>query len=366
MDVGRANRIPLYGELPGDANSNPDTGGYFQDANANKRSCTLNLASDHGRDLLRRLVAASDVVVCNLAGDQLDRWGIGYQQARALNPRVIVANMPSMESAGPRRGWRGFGDMFVGVAGLKSVSGHRGEPPLPWGHQYGDFAPNPFHAAAAIVAALIERERSGEGQFIEVSQYESTVALMGASILEYSAAGVAPEPRGNDDPAACPHDYYRCSGEDAWCAIAVETDAQWRALAEATSLAALARAELDTLAGRRAHRAEIDAALQSWTASRDKHAVAETLQAAGVPAGPYQTIVDMVERDPVLAEHFVAVDHPSGREFLVHANPVQARRHPPRTSRAPLIGEHTFDVLTEVLGLTPNEIAEYAAEGALE
>jgi benzylsuccinate CoA-transferase BbsF subunit len=299
--------------------------------------------------------------------------------------------------------------MFVGVAGLKSVSGHPGDPPLPWGHQYADFASNPFHAAAAILAALIERERSGEGQFIEVSQYEATVALMGPSVLEYAATGVAPTPRGNDTPWASPHDYYRCAGDssrdagipggssgdagipggssgdagipggssgdagapgepsgDAWCAIAVETDEQWRALVGATGLAALAAPGFATLEGRQAHRAEIDAAIEGWTSTRDKHEVAETLQAAGVPAGPYQSIVDMVERDPVLAEHFVEIAHPSGRPFLVHANPVQSRRRPPRTARAPLIGEHTYEVLSEVLGLTADEIADYAAQGALE
>jgi crotonobetainyl-CoA:carnitine CoA-transferase CaiB-like acyl-CoA transferase len=375
MDVGRANRIPLFGVLPGDANSNPDTGGYFQDANAGKRSCTIDLGCDQGRALLLRLAAACDVVICNLAGDQLERWGIGYERLRALNPRVIVVNMPSMESEGPRRAWRGFGDMFVGVAGLKSVSGHPTDPPLPWGHQYADFSSNPFHAAIAVMAALAERERSGEGQFIEISQYESTVAIMGPSILEYGARGEPPRPRGNADVEGAPHDFYRCAAQspdagtpfdDAWCAIAVFDDAQWRALVDATGVASLAPAEYATAAGRRAHASEIGAALEAWTSTRDKHAVAETLQAAGVPAGPYQAIDDMVLRDPVLAEHFVAVDHPSGRTFLVHGAPAQTRRRPPVVTRAPLIGEHTFEVLSDVLGLSADEIAEYAAVGALE
>src|SRR5690606_9834145 len=94
IDIGRANRTPLYGVLPGDANSNPDTGGYFQDANANKRSCTIDLATEEGRALLRRLVAASDVLVCNLAGDQYERWGIGWEVARELNPGLIMVNLP--------------------------------------------------------------------------------------------------------------------------------------------------------------------------------------------------------------------------------------------------------------------------------
>jgi crotonobetainyl-CoA:carnitine CoA-transferase CaiB-like acyl-CoA transferase len=119
MDVGRANRTPLYGDLPGDANSNPDTGGYFQDVNAGKRSCTLDLTTEGGRELLRRLVRVSDAIICNLAGDQLVRWGVGYEQACELNPGIIVVNVPAMESSGPRTGWRGFGDTFAAWAASK-------------------------------------------------------------------------------------------------------------------------------------------------------------------------------------------------------------------------------------------------------
>ncbi|MEX2230488.1 MAG: CoA transferase [Dehalococcoidia bacterium] len=367
MDVGRGNRIPLFGVLPGDANTNPDTGGYFHDANAGKRSCTLNLASTEGRAVLARLVAASDVVVCNLAGGQLDRWGIGEPQIRDLNPRAIVVNMPTMESRGPRSDWRGFGDMFVAVAGLKSVSGHPGEPPLPWGHQYADFSSNPFHAAVAVMAALHERERSGEGQFIEVSQYQSTVALMGPSVLAYGATGEAPTPPGNADPEAAPHNFYPCAGEDSWCAIAIFTDEQWRSLVELSALPALAQPAYATPAGRRAALVAIDEAIDGWTRGWDRQALAEALQDRGVPAGPYQTVPELVGRDPTLGRrYFVEIEHPAGRTFLVHGNPIAAQRSPPVVRRAPLIGEHTFEVLTEVLGMSADEIAELAATGALE
>ncbi|MBM4421443.1 MAG: CoA transferase, partial [Chloroflexi bacterium] len=313
------------------------------------------------------LVVTSDVVVCNLGGDQLERWGIGEPRIRALNPRAIVVNMPSMESHGPRSNWRGFGDMFVAVAGLKSVSGHPGEPPLPWGHQYADFSSNPFHAAIAVMAALHERERSGDGQFIELSQYESTVALMGPSVLALGATGQAPRPPGNADPEAAPHNFYRCAGEDAWCAIAVFTDEQWRALATFSGLPALADPAYASAAGRRSALAAIDEAVEGWTRRWDRQTLAAELQTRGIPAGPYQTVPEMVQDDPTLGRHhFVEVEHPVGRSFVVHGNPIAARRSPPAVRRAPLIGEHTFEVLIEVLGLDPAEIAELAAAGALE
>src|SRR3990172_2146161 len=179
VDGARWNGVQLFGRLPGNANRDPNAGGYFQDVSGGKLSCTLNLGIEQGRELLRRLVRASDAIICNLGGDQLARWGIDYEGARELNPRIIVLNMPTMESAGPRARWSAFGDEFAAAGGLKSVSGHPGELPLLFGHHYPDFGPNPFHGAIALVAALHHRERTGERQFIELSQYESTMSVLG-------------------------------------------------------------------------------------------------------------------------------------------------------------------------------------------
>ena len=257
--------------------------------------------------------------------------------------------------------------MFVGVAGLKSISGHPGEPPLPWGHQYADFSSNPFHAAIAIIAALEYRRVAGEGQFIEVSQYESTVAMMGEAFIDYGVSGQLPRPVGNQDPEACPHNIYRCAGDDSWCAIAVFDNDQWHALTAATRLPELNDPALRTMSGRRSQEAAIDAAIERWTSGSDKHEVAETLQRAGVPAGALQTTADLVHNDPTLgADHFVSLEHPSGRTFLVHGNPLRTSHYPADVRRAPLIGEHTFEVLTEILGLSVDEVADYAEHLALE
>ncbi len=367
MDIGRANRTPLYGDLPGDANSNPDTGGYFQDSNAGKLSCTIDLGCEEGRDLLKRLVAVSDVTICNLAGDQYERWGIGYDVARELNPGIIMVNLPSMESSGSRVAWRGFGDMFVGMAGLKALSGHPDDPPLPWGHQYADFSSNPFHAAIAVMAALLHRDRTGEGQFIEVSQYESTAALLGPAALEYGLTGRSTRPAGNRDARAVPHNFYPCDGDDAWCAIAVETDEQWQALVECAGIEALELATYRTVDGRRRQEARIDELLDGWTRGWDAHELAEALQARGVPAGPFQNTPDLVHRDPSFGDrYFHALEHPVGRTFLVHDSPLVMRQHPVDVRLGPLIGEHTFDVMTRVLRLDREEVADLAARGVLE
>ncbi len=367
-DRARGNRIPLFGQLPGDANDNADTGGYFQDVNAGKLSCSLNLACDMGRELLRRLVAVSDVIISNLGGgDQLERWGLAYEAARRVNPRIIVLTLPTMETSGPRARWHSVGDSFNAMSGLKSVSGYPGDPGMPFGHHYPDFSANPFHAAIALVAALHQRDRTGEGQFIEVSQYESTAALLGAGVLDFTANARIPSPNGNRNPDAAPHNIYRCAGEDSWCAISILTDAQWQALAVIEGLEELRRPEFATLEGRRAHEDEIDEMLEAWTNRWQRQELAGFLQERGVPAGPYQDVPDMVERDPVLGEsYFVKRDHRVGREFIVHGSPVRATRNPAQVKLGPLLGEHTMYVLREVLGLGEDEIAEYAAAGALD
>jgi benzylsuccinate CoA-transferase BbsF subunit len=357
----------LVFELPGDANTNPDAGGYFQDVNAGKRSCTLNLNNDAGIGLLHDLVLRSDVVLSNLASAALTRWGIDYEQARALKRDIIVVHMPTMETEGPRSHWRGFGDPFAGAGGLKSVSGHPDSELLPFGHHYPDFSANPFHAAIAVMAALHHRESSGEGQFVEVSQYEATASMLGPSILRYTANDEVAGRVGNRDAAGAPHNIYRCRGDDSWCAIAVFDDRQWQALVDLIDRDTLRREAFATTESRQAHESEIDTLIEAWTLAWDRQELAATLQAHGVPAGPYQTVEEMVTVDPTLGpNHFAPLMHGNGREFLVHQTPIGARRNPAPAKLAPLLGADTYDVLSGVLGLNDDAIARLAEGGALD
>lgn len=366
-DIGRANRTPLFGILPGDANSNADTGGYFQDVNAGKESCTLNLQLPEGRMLLEQLVARSDALICNLAGDQLDRWGLTRARLLELNPALISVIMPTMEGHGPRSGWRAFGDHFTCASGMKWLSGEPGAEPLSFGHAYPDFGPNPFHAAVGLMAALHRRARTGEGAFIEVSQYEATVASTGPALLEYAAKGVAPGAQGNEDFHASPHNMYRCAGEDSWCAISVSTDAQWAALVLNEGLGALRDPSLRDVEERRRRAVEVDSVLEAWTVRWDRQELAVHLQAQGVPAGPLQGVQEMIEVDPTLgSNHYARLAHPVGRDFLVPRSPMRMLRREPEVALGPLVGADTYRVLTEVLGLTSEEIADYAAAGVLD
>jgi benzylsuccinate CoA-transferase BbsF subunit len=368
VDGARWNGVHLFGTLPGNANRDPNAGGYFQDVGGSKLSCSLNLATSDGLQLLRKLVVVSDVIICNLGGDQLQRWGIGYEQARLLNPTIIVVNMPSMESSGPRANWSAYGDEFAAVSGIKSVSGNPGELPLLFGHHYPDFGPNPFHGAIAVMAALHHRDHTGEGQFVEVSQYESTISVLGPAVLQRTAGGELPGRVGNHSDRACPHNIYRCKGDDAWCAITVLTDDQWQSLVSVPALAELRRPEFGSFVGRKAAEDDIDTVIERWTADWDRQDLASFLQSKGVPAGPLQFIDEVVGRDPVLdGDYFNPIlDHPSGREFLQHPHPARMSRNPAEARRAPLLGEHTSDILSRILGLSEEEIAEYAARGALE
>jgi len=366
-DVARGNRVPLYGVLPGDANANSNTGGYFQDVNAGKRSCTLNLATQGGQELLAQLVAKSDAVISNLAGDQLERWGLSNERLLALNPALIVVKMPAMEGDGPRARWKAFGDHFAGASGMKSVSGAPGEEPLDFGHAYPDFAPNPFHAAIMLMAALHRRTRTGEGAYIEVSQYESTIALTGTMLLEYAATGTAPHPRGNADPDAVPHNIYRCAGDDSWCAIAVCNDSQWETLASLITSERLRDPALLHAEERRRRSVEIDKEIEAWTVNWNRQELAEYLQQRGIAAGPLQGVREMLEVDPTLStSHFARLAHPVGRDFMVHRSPLRMLRRQATVALGPLLGADTYDVLVDFLGLTPEEIADRAAAGILD
>ena len=312
-----------------------------------------------GWEVAEGLVRA-DVVVGVLPVEEVGaEAGDGGRGLGAVVERLAVGTVGAFDAAVE------FG---TAVSGLKSVSGNPGDLPLLFGHHYPDFGPNPFHGAIALVAALHHRERTGEGQLIELSQYESTISVLGPSVLQYTANGEIPGQMGSHSERFCPHNAYRCRGDDAWCAITVLTDDQWQAFIAIEGLEKLRRPDLDTLNGRTQREAYIDSTIERWTAEWDKEELAAFLQARGVPAGPLQFIDEIVHVDPVLdGDYFHRVtDHPAGGEFLQHPHPARMWRNPARPRRAPILGEHTSDVLSRILGLSEDEIGEYAARGALE
>jgi crotonobetainyl-CoA:carnitine CoA-transferase CaiB-like acyl-CoA transferase len=347
---------------PGPAGNN----GVFNDCNTSKRSVTLNLGDPRGVELARELVRNSDVVTNNFTGDRMDRWGLGYDDLRKVNPGVIMLTMPALGATGPYRRYGSYGNGLIAFSGLNQNMGLAGDPPVGMAALYSDFSA-PYAAVAAIAAALYHRERTGEGQFIELAQAEATMNLLGTDILEYTANGDLPprlENRSRDD---VPHGAYPCAGEDRWCAIAVRTDGEWRALAEVIGGSALAAdPRFASVDGRREHEDDLDALIAAWARGQDAPAAARRLREAGVPAHVVADLSDLL--DPaggVRDRHIVPVER-DGLTLHTHAQPalIDGQRAWPRAA-APALGEHNAEVFTTLLGLTDSDVADLTEAGVI-
>jgi benzylsuccinate CoA-transferase BbsF subunit len=332
----------------------------FNDCNTNKRSVTLNLNDPRGIDLAKELVRRSDVVTNNFTGSRMDRWGLGYEDLRRVRPDIIMLTMPVMGTTGPRAHFGANGLGVLAASGLARTLGFPGRPPVGMGPLYSDFV-IPYFGVSAIMAALHHRERTGEGQFIDLAQVQAAASLLGPGILEYAANGHVPPPPGNRSRDDAPHGAYRCAGEDRWCAVAVRGNDDWRRLCAAIDRPDLAAdGRFAAAAGRMHHQDEIDEALEAWTRGQDAWQVMHRLQAAGIAAGVVEDLEDIVTRDPqLMAMHFQELTDAGGEtRYLTHAQPGRIDGETPALGRPPLIGEHNEEVFKGLLGLDDERYTE--------
>lgn len=361
----RVDRIRETGPHP-DAPWSFNEDGVFNDCNTGKRSILLNLNVPEGKDLARQLVAVCDVVAANFTGNRMDRWGLGYDDLVKVRPDLIFLNMPVFESAGPRQRWTGIGTHVNALSGINALSGFPDQPPYGLGVIYPDFAGNPYHAMAAVLAALLNRDRGGGGQFIELSQYESTASILGPALLGYQVTGENPERIGNHSPRACPHNVYPCAGEDRWLALEVTDDRTWQALcATLDRLDWAADERLASVAGRLAHQEELDLAIAAYTRLADRDELAQRLQSHGVAAAPVNNLAETLASPWFADEYFTKMLGPEGCVFTTAGEPIRPHLQPHPLVRAPLMGEHTDAVLHSLLGLERAHIDDLYARGAL-
>ncbi|MGE0598390.1 MAG: CaiB/BaiF CoA transferase family protein [Dehalococcoidia bacterium] len=361
--MARVDRIREVGVQP--PTPHAETNGVFNDVNVNKRSILLNLGDPKGIDLAKRLACTSDVVTSNFTPDRMIRWGLGYEDLKIVKPDIIFASMPVMGTDGPHSGWRAVGNGVIAMAGLNAHTGFPDRDPFGLGTLHSDFT-SPYLGALQIAAAVHHRNQTGEGQFIELAQYEATIQLLDTELLEFTVNGKTPCRRGNSSRDYAPHGVYRCVGEDRWIAIAVRTETEWKALCDVLSLGALAnRDELVTLEGRLAAAAEIDRAINARTEQFDDWQLSSALQSAGVPASPVENVADLVGRDPMRHSFFHEIQHPAGVSMLLQHEPITWNGERLPVQRAPFLGEHSEEVYHDLLGLTSDELADLAAEGVI-
>ncbi len=343
--------------------------GYFADRNTSKRGMRLNLKHPQGLAIAKRLIACSDVVANNFRPGVMDRLGLGYAAAQALRPDIVYLAMSMQGGTGPHTKYVGFGLTIGALAGIHYSSGPSDRPPAGTSTNYPDHVPNPAHAAFAVLAALNYRRRTGCGQYIDLAQTEPTVALLGTAIVDYAVNGRIAERHGNSHPVWAPHGVYPCLGDDRWIAVAVQDDAQWGRLADALALEPTRRAAWAHSEARETQRLTIDEWLTSETRLREPFDLMRQLQEAGVPAGVVQNAGDLIERDPQLAhrQHWQYLDHPEMGRSIYNNVPIKLSRTPGQLSRpAPMLGQHTEEICTSLLGLTTDEVARFAADKVFE
>ena len=340
----------------------------FCNANIGKLGLTLDLSKPEGREVAIRLASWADVVVENFSPKAMQNWGLDYETLRARNPGLIMVSTCLNGGTGPQAALAGYGTMGAALSGFHDLTGWPDRPPAGPFLAYTDYV-SPRFIAASILAAVDHRARTGQGQFIDLSQAEASLHFLAPALLDYAVNQRLRSRMGNSSEEAAPHGVFRCAGEDAWVAIAVETELQWRSLCDAVDHPAWASDDRFSLFSRRyARRKELAALIEGWTCERTSEEAEAILQAAGVPAHRVSTCEDVLA-DPQLAArgHFVTVDHPVVGPVTVEGPRFRLSRDTAAgMSPAPTLGQHNDLVLREILGMTDDEIAELVVAGALD
>ena len=358
--------IPDYGEdvAGGDRGLWPELQPVFHGLNRNKLSITLNLRTEEGKAILRRLASLSDVVLSNFSPGVLQRLGMDYDSLQRVKPDIIVAAMPAFGDTGPLRDMVAYAPIIQAMSGMMSLVGYPPEEQEPlvgelqaaWSDTVAALC-----AALGVAAALRHRNRTGCGQYVEAAHLEGTAALLGVPMLQYQMSGEVPAPPGNDDADFAPHNNYPCTGDDAWVSIAVGDDAEWCALAAVLADETLASdARFADRASRWRNRRALDDIIAGWTRTVTPQQAMELLQAAGVAAMPVMNIADQFA-DPHLnaRETYVEVDHPHVGAELLYGVPWRFSDTPGAVrTPAPLLGQHNDYVLSGLLGIDGARLAQ--------
>ena len=335
-----------------DDQSGAERSTLFASLNAGKLGITVDISNDDGRDLLFDLVRWADVVLESFSPKAMRNWGLGYETLREVNPRIVMLSSCLFGQTGPLSSLAGYGTMASALTGFTSITGWDDCPPCgPYG-AYTDYI-SPRFANAALFAAIDHQRRTGVGQYLDFSQAEGSLHTLGQAILDYSVNGRIWPRRGAGDLNFEPHGIYPCLPNDlnepTWIAIACETDAQ--------------RSALINLVGGLS-----DQLISDWTESRDPGSATEVLQAAGVPSHQVQNSPECMT-DPQLLHrgHFVTLPHNEMGEVTIEASRAHFSGTPTTvTAPGPGIGEHTYTILTEILGYDDDRFAELLVSGALE
>ncbi len=344
-------------------------GGYFNHFNSNILSLSLNMGHPKAMEVVKQLVARSDVFMENYTPGNMEKWGLVYEELKKIKPDIIMLRQSGYGSSGPYSKLPAFGMVLSPIAGLPNFVGWPGKEPLPLGVSAYTDCISPRFATAALIAALDYRNKTGKGQLLELSQFETAIYFIMPAVLDYISNGREPERMGNSCPSAVPHGVYRCQGEDRWCTIAVSNDREWEGLCRVIGKPGyIEDSRFSTLLARKKNEDELNQIIGEWTIQFTAEEVMDRMQAAGVPAGVVKNTADIYE-DPQLRGRNLLwpMNHSEvgmythlGQSFELSGTPSAAY------SPSPLLGEHTEYICTRMLGMSDGDFIGLMQEGVFE
>lgn len=343
--------------------------GYFNNWNRNKRSITVDMSYPEAREMVLKLTRISDVVIENFSPRVMLNWGLNYERLKEVRPALIMVSMSAMGQTGPWKDYVAFGPTLHALSGLTYLTSFSKDSPMGLGYAYADFISG-LYAAFAVMAALECREKTGQGQYIDLSEYEAICTLMGPHLLEasFSAREILPQGNRADYIQAVPYGCYKCSGMDRWCVIAIFNEEQWQSLCHVLGHSDWTNEEKFTSFSRRKeNEEELDDLLTQWTIQHTPEEVVNLLQEADIPAGIVQNAEDLW-RDPQLADRdfFFELQHRVLGKTTSDRSPIRFEGDSPAIWKAtPLLGEDNRYVFLELLGLTESEFSSYIEKGVI-
>jgi len=342
--------------------------GYFANRNPNKKCIALNMRQPKARDVAVRLIEKSDIIINNFRVGQMEKWNLGWEDVKKINPRIIYVTMSLQGMDGPHKSYMGFGVNLNALCGLTAQACMPGKSPFGTGTNYTDHVMVPTHTLFGIMAALLQREKTGQGQTVEISQLECAIAMKPIDSMVYAANGEIMGAMGCGDPNAAPHGVYTTLGYRKWLAIAVFSNEEWTALQKVMGNPAWAKdAKFATLEARKENEEELNAHIEDWT--KDKYAVKlmKALVKEGVKAGIVNDARAAVEDEHLIERDYWAyLNHPVVGSTLYNRAPIMFSETPIEMRKAaPLLGEHTDEVLTGFLGYSDKELEALKAADVL-
>ena len=346
-------------------------GGGFNNHNTDKLGITLNLRTDRGKEILTELIQISDAVTENFAAGVLEKWGFGYGALKSIKPDIIYVSNCGFGHEGPYHEYKTWGPIVQAVSGLTFTSALPDQPPAGWGYSYMDHTGG-YYMAMAIMLALIHRDKTGEGQWVDMACTESAVTLNGPALLDWTVNGkptrqeVQPSSNRSQFAPMAPHGIYPCLGEDHWIAVSCRHDEDWLQLADL--IQAPWTSSFANLSERLTNQDTLDELLSAWTSTRDKFELQAQLRKIPIPVAAVQKPNERIEKDET-TENFglwPTVEHSAMGEVRVdglgsHLSVTDWQM----TKGAPTLSEHTRDVLTRLLGYADSEVDTLYEQGVI-